>query len=136
MPAWIQALRLVTGLAALVAVLWLVLRAGGALQAPPNLAGAWHVTGPEGCVATSPQMRIDQSGVFLAVSWPDGPVEQLRGRLSGASFTASGLSPSCGSGPVTLEGEWISSGMRGQLSAPGCVRCPAGELRALPERAP
>ncbi|MFN7146923.1 MAG: hypothetical protein ACK4YP_24320 [Myxococcota bacterium] len=109
--------RLAAGLLVLAAMAWGVLHAGSTLTAPPPLGAAWTLAEPLPCAPDATALTLSQSGVFLDVRWPGGPVAVLAGRLDGARVTLTGT---CTSGA----GTWTPEGLDARLTTCG----PCGEI--------
>lgn len=113
--------RLAAGLLALVGLAWAVLHAGSSLSAPPPLGAAWTLVEPLPCAAGATALTVSQSGAFLDVRWPGGPVPTLAGRLDGTRVTFTGT---CATGEARGEGTWTAEGLDARLTTCG----PCGEV--------
>lgn len=113
--------RLAAGLLALVALAWAVLHAGSTLTAPQPLGAAWTLVEPLPCAADATALTVSQSGVFLDVRWPGGPVPVLAGRLDGARVALTGA---CATGQARGQGTWTAEGLDARLTTCG----PCGDV--------
>lgn len=111
------------------ATLW-VMRQGADLQAPRKLAETWRLT--SSCVPSADLLHIEQSGVFLVVHWPGGPVEKLTGRLDGERVRFRAAETTCGDGTAHGGGTWALDGLRAKVEIPGCGPCETAALDATP----
>jgi hypothetical protein len=63
--------------------LWVILRVGNRLQAPPDLSGTWEISPIPGAAAAAPAelgrtMTVEQSGRYLQVRFAGGLAADLR----------------------------------------------------------
>lgn len=130
-PALPNALRLALGLLILGGAVFFVLHAGRDLRPPPRLATTWSV-GATACAGAGDRLELSQSGVFLHVRWPGGPVPELEGRLEGDGVRLAGVASACGGGDARATGTWTPGALRLDLAVPGCDRCSSGTLEGAP----
>lgn len=126
-----NALRLALGLLVLGGAVFLVLRAGRDLRPAPRLASSWTVRATA-CAGAGERLELSQSGVFLHVRWPDGPVPAWQGRLEGDAVRLTGAATACGAGEARATGTWTPEALTLDLAVPGCDRCASGTLRGVP----
>jgi hypothetical protein len=122
--------RMVVALLLLVGLVWGVLHAGADLSAPAPLGERWTRTEVGLCAPEATTLTLSQSGVFLDVRWPGGPVEVLRGRLEGERIALHGTLLRCGVGEARLEGTWTPAGLEARVTASGCAACDGARLTA------
>lgn len=129
-PPLHQLLRTAVGLLALGgATLW-VLQVGASLDAPRRLSETWRIS--DTCVPNADLLHVSQSGVFLEVTWPGGPVEHLQGRLDGERVRLRGMAVACDGAEAKGGGTWTLDQLRAKVEIPGCAPCPSAVLDAGP----
>jgi hypothetical protein len=66
-----------------IGIIWVILKFGSRLQAPPDWSGTWQVVEPAIPAKTA---RIDQSGIFLQLKVGDQPARAYRMERQGDTY--------------------------------------------------
>ncbi len=116
--------------------LFVVLRLGADIEAPPAVGGPWRVVEGGRCSVPDSLFRIDQSGRFVHLVLPGRP--DVPARLTGPALAADGgartdVSPGCASSGVRIrlraDGR-VARRLVGTAGVPGCAACPESRFVA------
>ena len=99
---------------ALIGGLWIMVRVGGQMHAPPDISGTWQIDSPGAEPVLGPMMRVQQSGKYFHLSFDKGPAFDvtLRAEAQNGSPMRFTLDLSNASSTISL----VANGAHGHLT--------------------